>query len=426
MDILLVVILILLNGLFAMSEMAVSVSRKARLAVFAEGGDRGAALALELKEDPNNFLSTVQVGITSIGVLNGIIGEAAFSAGLAAWLHSAGMGEVLAKWLATALVVTILTFVTIVFGELVPKRIGLLFPELLARWIALPMQGLARAMRPFVWLLSTSTQAVLKALRLNKIEAQAVTEEELNAQLSEGLDAGVIEAHEHKMVHNVFYLDDRQLGSLMLPRTGIAWLESVLSVEEALAAAGRSGHSYYPVCKDGLDHILGVVSVTDMLACQQPSASIESLMLPAIFVPETLSGMALLEQSRHRENRMVFVVDEYGVVQGLLTPYDLLEAITGELHATEPGDVWAKLEPDGSWTLDGLMPIGEVRSRLEIKEIPGEDKGHFSTLSGMLMSSAASLPSVGQRIEVADWEFEVLLLKGKRPGSVRARHIGQA
>jgi len=230
MDVALLVFLILLNALFAMSEMALTAARKARLAVMVEAGESGAQAAIDLHEQPTRWLSTVQVGITSIGILNGIVGDAAFSAPLSAWLQ----GELhvpprLAEISATALVVLIITFLTIIFGELVPKRIGQMFPETIARLAARPMEMLSSATRPFVWLLSACTEAILKLLGIRESNSRAVTEEEIAASLEEGVDAGVIEAHEHQMVRNVFRLDERQIGSMMIPRTEIAWIEGVLA-----------------------------------------------------------------------------------------------------------------------------------------------------------------------------------------------------
>ena len=234
MDFLLIVFLTLLNGVFAMSELALAASRKVRLNAMAEEGDKGAQAALTLLGNPNQFLSTVQVGITSIGMLNGIVGEAAFSEGVAAWLHGFGVADKAAAISATAIVVTLITFTTIIFGELVPKRIGQLHPEAVSRWVARPMLWLATAAKPFVKLLSGTTAGVLKLLRIDTTGLRPVTEEEISASLEEGVDAGVIEQHEHQMVQNVFQLDDRPLTSLMVPRTDVEWLDADNSVAQSL------------------------------------------------------------------------------------------------------------------------------------------------------------------------------------------------
>ena len=423
MEILLIALLTVLNGVFAMSEMALASSRKARLATMAEAGDKGAAAALRLMDQPTRFLSTVQVGITSIGVLNGIIGEAAFSSALGLWLQDVGMPARFSGYAATGIVVTLITYVTIIFGELVPKRIGQLYPEAVSRLLAQPMSWLARAAGPFVKLLSTSTQAVLKLLPIDLSLARGMTEEEIAHSLEEGVDAGVIEQHERQMVQNVFHLDDRALTSMMIPRSDIEWLDANSGVAQCLRQIGRGGaHSWYPVCRGSLDDVVGVVSVAQLLALEpgDSNGSIETLAAPALFVPETLSGMELLEQFREKSGRMVFVVDEYGVVQGLITPHDLLEAITGELQPVAQAQAWATQREDGSWLLDGLMPVAELKARLDIRDLPEEDKGRYNTLAGLLMSVSGNLPAVGERIVCAEWLFEVADLDGKRIDKVLA------
>ena len=422
MDVLLIAVLTFLNGLFAMSELALASSRKARLLTMAEAGDKGAEAALKLLEHPTQFLSTVQVGITATGILNGIVGEAAFSESVAFALQGFGVAPRVAGIGATGLVVTAITFITIIFGELVPKRIGQLYPELVSRWVARPMAWLARAAGPFVKLLSATTQAVLKLLRIDVTRERGMTEEEIAHSLEEGVDAGVIERHERQMVQNVFHLDDRPLTSMMVPRSDIQWLDAGLGIAQALRQIGDEGaHSWYPVCRASLDHVVGVVSVARLLAHQHAApGSVEDLATPALFMPETLTGMELLEQFRARSGRMVFVVDEYGVVQGLMTPHDLLEAITGELQPGAQADAWATQREDGSWLLDGLMPVAELKARLSIRELPDEDKGRYNTVAGLLMSVSGHLPEAGERIDCGDWCFEVVDLDGKRIDKVLA------
>ena len=428
MEFLLIVFLTLLNGVFAMSELALTASRKARLVNLADEGDRGAQAALALLGNPNQFLSTVQVGITSIGVLNGIVGEAAFSEGLGLWLQGFGVSAKVSAVAATATVVTLITFTTIIFGELVPKRIGQLHPEAVARWVSRPMLWLATAAKPFVRLLSGTTAAVLKLLRIDTNAARPVTEEEIAASLEEGVDAGLIEAHEHQMVQNVFQLDDRPLTSLMVPRSDIEWLDANCSVAESLARAGRDGergaHSWYPVCRGSLEDVVGIISVGKLLTLGMSHlGGIEAHARPAVFVPETLTGMELLEQFRARSGRLVFVVDEYGVVQGLMTPGDLLEAITGELQPVAQVDAWATQREDGSWLLDGLIPVTELKTRLAIEALPDEDRGRYNTVAGLLMAVSGHLPAIGERIECAGWTFEVVDLDGRRVDKVLAAPV---
>ena len=426
MEIAILFALICLNGLFAMSEIALVTARKARLQKLIDEGDSGAAAAVKLGEDPTRFLSTIQIGITSIGVLNGIVGEAALAGPLAAWLGLAGVPLPYADYAATGLVVVVITYFSIVVGELVPKRIGQLYPETVARFVARPMTWVAQGAKPFVRLLSLSTQGVLKLLRVDNDAGRMVTEEEITASLDEGRDAGVIEHHEHQMVQNVFRLDDRPLTSLMVPRTDVQWLDASLTVLEGLRMAGTGGeqgaHSWYPVCRGSLDEVVGVISVARMLELgPEAPGTVESYAQPAAFLPETLSGMELLEQFRARSGRMIFVVDEYGVVQGIMTPRDLLEAITGELQPGASADAWATMRDDGTWLLDGLMPVTELKARLDIRDLPEEDRGRYNTLAGLLMAESGHLPAVAERIACAGWIFEILDLDGKRIDKVLAQ-----
>jgi putative hemolysin len=428
MDFLLIALLTLLNGLFAMSEMALASSRRARLVAMAETGDGGARAALKLMDEPTQFLSTVQVGITSIGVINGIIGEAAFSGGLAALLRDYGASPRLSEIAATAIVVAIITYVTIIFGELVPKRIGQLYPEPVSRFAARPMRWLSKAAAPFVKLLSGSTQAILKLIAIDTTQTRGMTEEEIAHSLEEGVDAGVIEEHEHQMVRNVFHLDDRPLTSMMVPRSDVQWLDASASVRDALTRAGEiEAHSWYPVCRGSLDDVVGLVSVSRLISLGPAhEGPVEPHAVPAVFVPETLSGMELLEQFRIQSARLVFVVDEYGVVQGLVTPHDLLEAITGELQPAQDADAWAMQREDGSWLLDGLMPVSELKARLEIRDLPEEDKGRYNTVAGLLMAVSGRLPGAGERIDCGDWVFEVVDLDGRRIDKVLAQPVREA
>ena len=427
MDVALLVFLILVNALFAMSEMALTASRKARLAVMVEAGDPGARIAQELHEDPTRWLSTVQIGITSISVLNGIVGDAAFSQPLAIWLIRLFplLGHRAVEVTATALVVVIITFLTIIFGELVPKRLGQMYPERVAVLVARPMEMLSSAVRPFVWLLSACTQATLRLLGIRHAPSRSVTEEEIAASLEEGLDAGVIEAQEHQMVRNVFRLDERQIGSMMIPRTEITWLDQNAPLPELLLQMTTNGHSRYPVCRDGLDDVVGVIQAQDLLVplSRGEMPNLAALMKPPVFVPETLSGMELLDHFRATGAELVFVVDEYGAVQGVITVRDVLEAITGEFSPPSADDAWAVRRSDGSWLMDGLIPVPEMKDRLEIRELPEEDRGRYNTLAGMVMLLLGRLPQETDVVEWDAWRFEVVDLDGKRVDKVLVSRI---
>ena len=418
MDVALLAFLILLNGAFAMSEMALTASRKARLQVMVEAKEPGASAAMELHDNPTRGLSTVQVGITSIGILNGIVGEAAFAEPLARWLQQVLPTTPKAAGLsATALVVAVITFLTIIFGELVPKRLGQMYPETVARLVARPMNWLSAAARPFVWLLGASTEAVLKLLGIRGGPSRSVTEEEIAASLEEGVDAGVIEAQEHQMVRNVFRLDERQIGSMMIPRADIVWVDADAPFDQMLERMVQSGRSRFPVCRSGIDDVIGVVSAYTLLPklAQGLKPELSEHLKPPVFVPETLSGMELLEHFRQTSADMVFVVDEYGAVQGVITERDLLEAITGEFVGVEAGEeAWATQRADGSWLIDGLIPMPELKDRLDLKEVPEEDRGRYNTLAGMVMLLLGRLPATGDSVEWAGWRFEVVDLDGKR------------
>jgi putative hemolysin len=421
MDFLLILFLILLDAAFAMSEMALTASRRALLNLSAEAGDKGAQAALALLAQPTRFLSSVQVGITSIGILNGIVGEAAYSELLAQWLQTLHMREQLAGYVATGVVVTVITFITIIFGELVPKRIGQLHPEAVARLMARPMQWVALIALPFVWLLTKTTAAVLAVLGVNTKNTRAVTSEEINANLNEGLDAGVIDEQEHSLVQNIFDLDGRPLASLMLPRSDVAWLSSDAPLQATLGKAAEAGHSWYPVCDGDWSRTLGIVSVSQLLLRQQAGGSDwHDLIHTVSFVPETLNAMLLLNQFKKKTERMVLVVDEYGEVQGLITPQDLLQAITGELHTPSQGDASSSKQPDGSWLLDGQLSIQELNNKLDIEALPDEDEERYNTLGGLVMSELGELPVVGSNVTIEDWRFEVTHMEGRRVEMVRA------
>lgn len=422
MEFLILIGLIILNGLFAMSEIALVTARKARLMKLATDGDKSAAVALKLGEDPTSFLSTVQIGITSIGLLNGIVGEAVLAAPLSQWLQLMGLPEQTASIGATVVVVVVVTYISIVVGELVPKRVGQINPEPIARLVARPMQLLATFTRPFIWLLSVSTHGLLKVMGIKQGTHSVVTEEEIHAMLEEGSEAGVIEQHQHEMVRNVFRLDDRQLGSLMIPRSDVVFIDIKLSPEENLRRLVESEHSRFPVCEGGLDKVLGVIHAKQALASvvqgQIPdfSANLHS----CVYVPETLTGMELLEQFRANSMHMAFVIDEYGEIEGMVTLRDVLEAVTGEFTPRNAEDAWAVQRDDGSWLLDGAIPILEMKDRLELKTVPEEDKGRYHTLSGMVMLLLARVPDTGDVVEWEGWKFEVVDMDEKRIDKILA------
>lgn len=415
-------LLIMLNGVFAMAEIALVTARRTRLAMAAEDGDYSAELALKLHDDPTRFLSTVQIGITSIGVLNGIVGESLLAEPLALRLQAAGLEAGTSTITATVVVVVLITYLSIVVGELVPKRIGQLHPETISRIVARPMRALSLFTRPFVHLLSLSTNLLLQVLGQAKQQGQAVTEEEIHALLEEGTEAGVIERHEQELVRKVFLLDDRSVGSLMIPRADITYLDVDEPLEANLAKLTSSPHSRLPVCRGGLRHILGIATARQLLVGKltQDELQLEDALEPAVFIPKTLTGMNLLEHFRANGTQLVLVVDEYGEVQGLVTLQNVLEAITGEFATFTDEESWAVQRDDGSFLLDGLIPLPELKDTLGWKTLPEDTKGHFHTLSGLLMFLLGRLPHTGEKAYWEGWELEVVDLDGKRVDKVLA------
>lgn len=428
MEITILAALIVLNGLFAMSEIALVTARRARLQKFVDTGDRAAITALRLGEDPTRFLSTIQIGITSIGVLNGIVGEAALAAPLSLWLQSLGVPATPASYGATGLVVVIITYVSIVVGELVPKRLGQTHPEALARLVARPVDWLALATKPFVRLLSVSTQALLRLMGVRDTGAAPVTEEEIHAMLAEGTTAGVIESHEHTMLRNVFRLDDRQISSLMVPRSDVVLLDIDASFQTNAARIEASDHARFPVVKGGLDNILGVINARQWLSRvlrgddRDRVLATQPLEAP-LFVPETLTGMELLENFRASSVQMAFVIDEYGEVQGIVTLQDLIEAITGEFNPRDPHSSWAVQRDDGSWLLDGHIPIPELKDRLQLAAVPEEERGRYHTLSGMMMWLTGRLPHVADVVIWEGWRLEIVDMDGRIIDKVLASRV---
>lgn len=424
MEVFVLIVLILLNGAFAMSEIALVTARRGRLARLAADGDGLAKVAMELGQEPTRFLSTIQIGITAIGILNGIVGEAVLAEPFADWLETLGVPQQLSDIGATVLVVVVITYVSIVIGELVPKRLAQFNSEGIARLVARPILALAVISRPFVRLLSFSTDTILALMGKRDTGLSGVTEEDIHALLEEGSVAGIIERQEHNMVRNVFNLDDRQIGSLMTPRADIVYLDVDQPLEANLERVSESNHSRFPVCRRGLHNILGVISSKQLFKMYRNKESDLTIQLQTCtYVPESLTGMELLEQFQASGTQMVFVIDEYGEIQGLVTLQDVLEAVTGEFQPRNAEDSWAVQRDDGSWLLDGLIPLPELRERLGLKSTPEEDKGRYHTLSGMMMWLLGRVPRTADTAQWEEWQFEVVDLDGKRVDKVLASRI---
>lgn len=427
MEIPILIALIVLNGLFAMSEIALVTARKARLQKLIDEGDTAAAAALKLGEDPTRFLSTIQIGITSIGVLNGIFGEAALAQPMSVWLIEMGMAANYASTVSTAVVVVVITYVSIVVGELVPKRLGQTNPESIARLVARPINLLAKLTKPFVLLLTSSTRGLLRILGVKESNESSVTEDEIHAVLAEGTTSGAIEQNEHTMIRNLFRLDDRQISSLMVPRSDVVCLDVSLPFEANMAILESQDHARYPVIDGNFENLLGVINSRQWLANalkgkRDLRESAELIQKP-IYIPETITGMELLENFKISGSAMTFVIDEYGEVQGIVTVRDVTEAITGEFVTEDPSDAWAVQRDDGSWLLDGHIPIMELKDRLGLKTVPEEEKGRYQTLSGMLMLLTGKLPSETDKVIWESWEFEVVDMDGKIIDKIQATKI---
>ena len=428
MEILVLFALILLNGLFSMSEIALVTARKARMQELIDAGDKGALAAVELGSEPTRFLSTVQIGITSIGVLNGIIGEGTLAAPFGVWLQHFGLEPKAAGYVATGLVVLTITYFSIVLGELVPKRLGQLNPEMVARLVSRPLALLALASKPFVLLLTGSTNVVLKALGVRDLSAPSVTEEEIRAVMREGSESGAIEHSEHAMVRNLFRLDDRLLGSLMVPRADIVTLDANRPWQENIARVEAGDHTRFPVLRGGWHDVAGVTTARILLrkALKGQSPDLSTDLQPPVFVPESLTGLELLENFRASGTQMAFVIDEYGEVLGMVTLSDVMQAITGEFTPRNVEESWAIRREDGSWLLDGLIPVPELKDRLDLRNVPEEEKDRYHTLSGMLMLLLGRLPQTTDHVTWEGWRFEVVDIDGKRVDKVLATQMDES
>ena len=425
MEMLILIGLIVLNGIFAMSEIAIVTARKARLGKLAAEGSGSAAIALRLAEDPTHFLSAVQIGITSIGLLNGIYGESVLAKPFALWLQEWGLSASGSSLLATVLVVVSVTYLSIVVGELVPKRLGQISPERIACLVARPMLWLATLTRPFVWLLSASTHGCLRLLRVSQENSHQLTQEEIHAMLEEGSQAGVIEDHERTMLRNVFRLDERRLESMMVPRSDIRYLDLAQPTEVNLMRMVEYGHSFFPVCDGSLSNLVGILNVNKVLHTyvRGEDINLAALTQDGSLLPETLNGLELLNHFRSHAEHMVLVVDEYGELQGLVTQQDLLEALAGDFQQGEAQDHWVYQRADGSLLLDGLIPLPELKDCLGLNRLPEEEEHHYHTLGGLIMMLLGRMPHTGDQVALAQWQLEIVDMDGLRIDKVLATPV---
>ena len=418
--------LILVNGVFAMSELAIVSARAARLRGPASLGDKGARTVIDLQEDPSRFLSTVQIGITLVGIVAGAYGATAIADDLAPVIaRTVPALEAQAGQIAFGLVIVFTTFLSLVVGELVPKRIALIAPEAIATAMAQPMALLSRLAFPVVWLLRVSTDGVLGLLGLAGIREEPVTEEEIHAILEAGATSGAIEVEEQRMMRGVMRLADRDVRSIMTPRPDVVWIDADDPWEESERAIVASGHSRFPVASDRLDRVFGVVQTKDLLKCNPhaPDFDLKTIARPAPFVPETLPVMRLLESMQDSEVRMALVVDEHGSIQGIVTAADLLGAIAGE-SAFSPGEgiERPRQREDGSWLIDGMMPLEDLEILLSAPDF-GEADGGATTVGGLIIHQLQRLAVSGDAVSVAGFHFEVLDLDGRRIDKVLVRPL---
>jgi putative hemolysin len=410
-----VLALTLVNGLLAMSELAMVSARKSRLQSMATAGSRGAATALRLIEDPGRFLSTVQIGITLVGIFAGAFSGATLADRLGDWLDTwpglAPHGDTI----GIAIVVVGITYLSLIVGELVPKRIALQSPERVATLVAPAMHRLARLAGPAVWLLKISTESILRLLRLRESREAAVTEDEVRSLIAEGTRAGTFVPKEREMIEGVLRLADRSVRAVMTPRREVAWLAEDAGREDIAAVLGERRTSRFPVCRGGIDHPIGIVQAKDLLpvALLGRPLDLQQWMLPPLVVPDRTPVLRLLERFRRERVHLAIVVDEYGTVEGVASLTDVLEAIAGDLpERGEPVETGLTQRSDGSWLVDGSMPIDAFEIRVGLQGLrSGED---YQTVAGFVLHRLRHLPNVGETFTVDGARFEVVDMDGRR------------
>jgi putative hemolysin len=426
-EILFILLLLVANGVFAMSELAVVSSRKARLQRMAEAGDARARAALELANAPDSFLSTIQIGITLVGILAGAFGGATIAEQLGAQISRVPALAEYGEAIGLVLVVLAITYLSLVVSELVPKRLALNNPERVARAVAGPMGKLSRVASPFVRVLSVSTSAILHILRLKASDEPPVTEEEIKVLIEQGAQAGVILEAEQEMVKGVFKLADRRVGALMTPRRDITWLNLEDAPERLYAKISASPYSRFPVCAGALDNVVGVVKAKELLArcVSGEPLDLRAAMQRPLFVPDTRTALQVLEAFKGGRTHVALVIDEHGAVEGLVTTNDILEAIVGDIApAGAQGSEEAVRREDGSWLLDGSLPVEEFRDIFPVGKLPGEERGGYHTLAGFVMSHMGRVPRVADHFEWQGLRFEVVDMDGQRIDKVLVAPTG--
>jgi len=415
-DIALLLCLILLNGVFAMSEIALVSSRRARLAQLAESGQHGAARALELSADPTTFLSTVQVGITSIGILSGAVGESAIADRIRLALESVPFVAPYAPTLALISMVVVLTYTSLILGELVPKRLGLTQPERIASLVAGPMTTLARIGRPIVFILTKSTEGILTLLRVSRVKQPAISLEEIKVLMQQGTEEGVFEKTEQELVTNVLNLDERYVGAVLTPRPDVVFLDAELTFEENRATLTSSPHTVLPLCRRTLDDVVGFVKCTEILKKLLDGEPIDLVSMASLplYVPRTVTLMALLQHFRQTHLPIALVVDEFGGVAGLVSLTDVTAAIVGDLPAPIDEDPAIVQRQDGSLLVDGALEVGQLERTLGTTLLDDEGRREYHTLGGLAMFVLGRIPRVGDTFDREGHTFEIVDMDGNR------------
>jgi len=410
-EILIILILFLANGAFSMAEMAVVSSRKARLRQIAEEGDAGALAALELANNPNQLLSAVQIGITLMATLTGAFGGATIAEELAIYLRGVPALAPYSEFIALAIVVLLITFFSLVIGELVPKRIALSNPERIASLAASPLRTFSRIAHPLIVLLSASTELVLRALGVSTYTEPGVTEEEIRILIDQGTTAGIIEEEEQDIMERVFSLGDRKVNSIMTPRGEIVWLDIEDTPAEVQRKVTSGPYSMFPVCSKKLDNVLGVVQSKDLLRCNLVNLKVDlkSSLLPPLFVPESMRALKVLEKFKQTGIHLAIVLDEYGSVQGIVALVDLLEGLVGDIpHIDDLAEPQIMQRSDGSWLVDGTMPVDEFEETLQLESLPEEESDIYQTVGGFVMTHLEKVPTTGDHFEWGGYRFEVV------------------
>ncbi len=421
-------LLILLNGLFSMSEMAVVTARQGRLQQSAEK-NKGAKVAMELADSPGRFLSTVQIGITLVGVFTGAFGGATLAGEIASLLDRVVVLRPYNEALSVGIVVVGITYFSLVLGELVPKRLALTHPEKIAAFVAPIMLRLSQMARPVVYLLTQSTELVVRLLRIKPSNELSVTDEEVKLMIEQGTQEGIFEPIEEEMVGQLFWLSDRTVSALITPRTEIVWLDINDSRQELTHKLTSNNHSRFPVAEGSLDNVLGVVLAKDLLSQLLAGEAIDLLeaMQPPLFVPEGMPALKVLDTFKASRTQHALIIDEYGVLQGLVTVNDVLQELVGDIpEADEILDPEVVQREDGSWLLDGMLTVDEFKTLFGISELPGEENQFHQTLGGFVMATMGRIPATADTFSWSGLSFEVIDMDGYRVDKVLVQRLSES